>query len=402
MKWLIILALVIRLILSTFPGFETDQIDFRFWSQRLVEVGPANFYSQQVFTNNPLGFLYALWIVGEIKTLFLPDWSFTSTGFDILTKLPSNLADILAGIIIYGILKQSLKGWQAKAGFLLYALNPATVFNSAVFGQYDGLAISFMVLATYLILIKGRYELASISYAIALVTKPQAIFLAPALGLLVLTSAKPIKWLTSGISFVLSIILLYLPFFPSNPISGLLYVNTGSAGLFTCTTCFGFNLWGIWGNWQNDLAIFAGLPLVWWGIVLLSFSLILILFRRNFRQTFKKPYFYLTAAVSTMAFFILLTRMHERYVLYSLPFLLLTSFCAKSKFLISLFAFVTFLMFFNLYYPYSYYAEHMSPTTGLTIWLGQNFHWLSFISISCFIILLVYHIFVLRRANVKA
>lgn len=68
-KYLIIFAFSLRLLLSTLPPFEIDQIGWRAWSMRMVEVGPANFYSKEVFTDNPPGFLYVFWLVGSIKNL---------------------------------------------------------------------------------------------------------------------------------------------------------------------------------------------------------------------------------------------------------------------------------------------------------------------------------------------
>lgn len=397
---LIILAtVIIRLFLSTLPSFEYDESAYRIWSARLVEKGPAQFYSKEFFTNNPLGGLYAFWAMGHIKTTFIPNLSFYSKDFDILLKLPSNLADIATGIIIYLLIKRNTynKRW-AIAGYLLYTLNPAIIFNSSVWGQYDGISTLFLLFATYAILIKKMPELSSLFFATAWAIKPQAIFFAPALIVLILLTQKPISWFTSAVTALLTTIIIYLPFFPNNPISGLIYVNTNSATLFNCTTCFAFNFWGIFGNWQNDLQTFAGIPLVFWGVILLLNAIIPILFLKPLIQKYKSPHFYLISAISMMAFFMLLTRMHERYFFPSLPFLLLSGIILRSKILISFYIFMSFLHLFNLYLPYAYYNHFPSVFFSFLL---QNFSNFAFISFLGFILLFIYYIKYVKHNSVS-
>lgn len=357
----IIITSIARLFLSTLPSFEYDESAYRAWSARLVEKGPSSFYSSETFTNNPLGGLYGFYFIGLVKTAFLPDLSFFSKDFDLLLKIPANIADITTGFIIYLLIKKKLDEKWALISFLMYVLNPALLFNSSIWGQYDGLATLFLLLSTYLLLIKKNPELSIASFATAWTIKPQALAFAPILLLFMLITYKPFRWLTSSFSFLLTVILIYLPFFPSDPIKGLVYVNQNSTTLFNCTTCFAFNFWGVFGNWQQDSQKFLEIPLFAWGMILLFLFLSIIFFSKPFSQKLKLPYFYLTTATSIMTFFTLLTRMHERYLFPFFAFLLLAALMLRSKTLIFFYIFVSGVHFINLLLPYLYYNHLLTP-----------------------------------------
>lgn len=398
---LVIITFVIRILISTLPSFEYDMSAYRSWSARLVELGPSQFYSSEFFTNNPLGGLYIFWSVGFLKTIFLPDLSFFSKDFDLLLKLPTNIFDILTGIIVYLLVKRKMSERWAISGYLLYVFNPALIFNSSIWGQYDGISTLFIILAIYAKIVKKIPELSVLAFATAWVIKPQAIFFTPVLILFFLITEKPIRKVTSILTFLFTLILIYFPFFPTNPISGLIYVNKNSATLFNCTTCFAFNFWGIFGNWQNDLQTFIMIPYVYWGMIFLFVILLPILFFKPFRLRFKPPYFYFTAAISIMAFFMLSTRMHERYLFPFFPFLLLAAIMLRSKILIGFYIFMSGLHLLNLYLPYAYY-NNLAKITNLPVNnLINNFSSLSFISFLSFILLFIYYLIYVKRNSIS-
>lgn len=392
--YLLCLAFAVRIILSFLPAFEYDQNAFRFWSNRLAEIGPAQFYSKQVFTNNPVGFLYILWIIGSIKTYLLSHSLFFQNNqqFDLLLKLPANIADLASAVLIYLTIKMKFSERLALLGFTLYAFNPATISESAIFGQYNGIAVFFLLLSTYSILVKKAPGLSSCFAAIALTFKPQTIAFIPLLGLLLILKTKPLVWLRCFFIFLVTLFLIYFPFFPTNPFLGLLYVNQNSADLYNCTSCFAFNFWGIFGNWQNDLQTFITIPYVYWGIIFLFVILILILFLKPFRLKFEPPYFYLTAAITMMAFFILLTRVHERYLFLFFPFMLLAATMLRSKILIIFYCFMSGLYVLNVYIPYAYYNNHLQITNLPVNYLIDHFKLFSLISFLSFILFLIFYL----------
>lgn len=388
--YLLCLTFVVRMGLSFLPAFNYDQSAFRFWSIRLVELGPAHFFSKQVFTNNPIGFLYILWVIGLIKTNFLSHSLFFQNNqlYDLLLKLPSNIADLISALLIYLIIKEKLDERWALLGFALYAFNPAIIFESAIWGQYDSVAILFLVLSIYFCLVKKSATICSIFFSFAWITKPQSLEIAPFLIFYFLKDFKPIQWGYSILAFTLTTLIVFLPFFPNNPFYGIHYVNSGSINLFNCTTCNALNFWGIMGNWQNDMNLFLNIPFLYWGFAFLVgiFPIIFGLKKLN------GNILYLTISISMLAFFMLLTRMHERYFSYFFPFLLLSAITLKSKVLIIFYIFFSFLLLLNLYIPYAYYNNSVKITNLPVNYLFNHFNNFSLFSFLGFVLLFIYYL----------
>lgn len=383
-----ILVFFIRILLSLLPSYEIDLRDWRFWTNRMVAVGPSQFYSREIFTDNPPGFLYVFWAVGEIQKKNFPNLQYGSIQSDLLIKLPSNIADLITGLLIYIIIKKYRGKHTALTGFLFYTLNPAIFFNSSVMGQFDGSAAVFLLFSVYSLVKYKSPILSTLAFAIAWTIKPQAILVAPVFGLLILKLSKPYQWFTSALVFLISTLLIYLPFFPQNPFYGLYYVNKAMTAIFTCTSCFTFNFWGILGNWKNDTAIFLNLPLMYWGFILLSLSFIPIFFFKPFSKRFREPYLYFTVAISIMASFIFLTRMHERYIFPFFAFFLIAAFLLRSKLLIFFYIIFSIFNFINLYFPYAYYNTQLRLTPNLIDILSNNFSLLSATGVLLFLALL--------------
>lgn len=399
--YLLCLAFVVRMTLSFLPAFEYDQSAFRFWSIRLTELGPAQFYSDQVFTNNPIGFLYILWIIGLIKTHLLSHSFFFQNNqhYDLLLKLPANIADLTSALLIYLMIKGKLNEHWALLGFALYAFNPAIIFDSAIFGQYDGIAAVFLLLSMYFLLLRKAPE-ASVGLAVVAWTfKPQTIAFAPLLILFILFKIKFLRWLSCLLVLFLTVILIYLPFFPTNPLNGIIFTNSASTALFNCTTCFALNFWGVFGNWQDDMKTFLKVPFLYLGIILLSLSYIPIFFLKPIKKHFEEPFVYLTAALSFMSFFMLLTRIHERYLFPFFVFFLIGSILMKSKQLIILYLISSAIFLINLYLPYTYYNKQLIFNEHLVQILLNNFPILSFLSFVTFIVVIICYLIIIRNSK---
>lgn len=292
--------------------------------------------------------------------------------------------------MIYKILKEQLSEKLASMAAFLYIFNPAITFNSAIWGQYDSFAMLFLLLCVYFMVNKKSPIMSSVFFSIAWSIKPQSIQLAPFMFLFFLKNFKPIQWGLSLVAVFVTTIIIFLPFFSSNPIYGIFYVNTGSINLFNCTTCNALNFWGIFGNWQSDIKLFLGIPLLNWGFMLLLISLLIIFIKGS-----KSKLPYLTLSLSMLAFFMFLTRMHERYISYFFPFLLISAILFKSKVLIGFYLFFSLVFLLNLYIPYAYYNNSVGITNLPYNGLINNSGVLSLLSLSSFlgfVLLFIYYL----------
>lgn len=391
-------AIIFRLFISLLPPFEVDQNVWRAWSLRLAEIGPANFYSPTYFTDYTPGFLYIYLLLGLVKVNLLSALPFNAPFFDFLLKIPANVADIAVGLLIYQIIKKRLSKVWAILGFCLYVFNPAIFFNSSIWGQFDG-ASTLILLLSLIFFLKKRPELSSLFFAIAWTMKPQAVAFAPVLGLLFITNLKFKRWLTSFFVFIATILVIYIPFFPKNPIGGVIYVFNTITNVYNCSTCFAFNFWGMLGNWRQDSLNFMGTSYLIWGILLTLLSFVPIFFIGPLKKRLEPPFIYLTTAITFYSFFIFLTRMHERYLFPFFAFFLIGSLLLKSRLLLFYYLLISLLSFLNLYLPYVYYNNHQVLTSSFDIHLQNNFELLSFISSALLISLIALFLNIMNKTH---
>ena len=73
---ILVLGLALRVFIAAFymplSGLSNDIGAFNAWGQRLASVGPAEFYAPDYFADYPPGYLYVLWVLGEIGAALAP------------------------------------------------------------------------------------------------------------------------------------------------------------------------------------------------------------------------------------------------------------------------------------------------------------------------------------------
>jgi dolichyl-phosphate-mannose-protein mannosyltransferase len=346
--YLLLSGFLIRLIFANFPGFHVDTDTFFAWSVRAAEVGLANFYSKDIWTNYTPGMIYLFYFLGVIKNIF----PMSSDTFYYLLKIPSSLADLGLAYLVY---KQLLKTNSRKIAFygLAFCLfNPVLIFNAGVWGAFDGLMTLFLFLAVFY-LDRKKLITSSVYFGISLLLKPQAIAIAPVYGLYLLKNFSIKNILKLSLPALLSVVILSVPFFPSDPLFGFFKLFIQMTQDYKGNSLFAYNTWGIFGFWIDDSTTITGIPYRIWGILLLSIFWIyfyILFFKRKF-DTFT------LSTLAFLAFFFLPTRVHERYLFSAIPFLILTALQFKSKILLASTAFLSLIHVLNLYYVYVYYNE---------------------------------------------
>lgn len=346
---LITLAIVIRLFLIDIPAFKIDMDAWIAWTYRLNELGSLNFYSTSVWTNYTPGYLYILFLLGLVNTLF----SLSQQSLELLIKGTSILFEIFLVCFIYFKSPTQIKINQKLILCTLLLFNPALIFNSTIWGQIDGVLTFFMFISVYY-LAEQKYTNSSLSYAFAFLIKPQSIAIAP----LYLIELIRNKFSRKNINLILPgailFLLLSIPFFPKDPILGIFKLVLQMSNDYPATSLFAYNLWGIVGFWIDDLQkihFITDYRTV--GTILYAFGVIVAIYL----GLKKKANYFLIASLCTLFFYFLPTRVHERYLYPALPLLFYAAFLFQNKLLIALTSILSLTYAFNLYYVYVYYNE---------------------------------------------
>lgn len=328
--WLgLTIALGLRLYLATLPyGFWTDLTAFKGWIAGLVQHGLAGFYGA-VWTDYPPGYMYVLWLTGKLYTLFDPYFiQINQLPLTFLIKLVPAIADIGTGILIWRILAPLVNGGTMAA--LIYVFNPVVIFISAVWGQIDGVVSFLMVLVMWL-LQKEKFIVAAIAGAVSAIIKPQGLFLLPIFLLSQWQKRSIWQWLGAIALGFMSVWLLVLPFvknqisfadpsFVIQPFQFLYKQFSSGAAVYPYASVNGFNIWA-WANWRSDATTLLGISYRAIGLGLLGIVVVWLgIFLRRQGQAI-----YLVTATMLMTIFMLATRMHERYIFYSLAFLVIAA-----------------------------------------------------------------------------
>ena len=361
---LIVLAvgLAFRLILAYHPnlsgsGFEVDLNAFRFWAQNLAAEGTYGFYERPFFHDYTPGYLYVLWALGHLGTVLgnVAD----------LIKLPAIAADVVLGWLVWSMARELGAGRRAAIlGGAMMVANPITWFDSVVWGQVDSVGVVFLLLGLRE-LWRDRPERSAIFTMVAAVIKPQLGILVPLVAAITIRRALfpaggfgrqdpavahelgggrtlgwerrvdgPIRIVTTGLAGLLTAVVLSAGFGLS--IFDLIGQVGTAAATYPYLTVNAYNPWALLsldgigvaanGQWVCDVIVppgedapsclqafmFGPVPAVMVGTALLLLSLVattLLVASRPDRRTV-----IVGLAVLAVAFFVVPTRVHERYL----------------------------------------------------------------------------------------
>jgi Gpi18-like mannosyltransferase len=399
---LLVVGLVVRLVFINNEGFETDVDTYIAWALHLSQQGFRNFYSTIGFADYPPGYFYTLAAVGHFWRLF---FAAHDPGYAVLrdlVKVPAILADLGVGALVYAIVRRFAGTGYALGAAALYLLNPATIYISALWGQVDSITGGLALLAIYLLLrseddrrspaawIVGAW----LVFGYSLLIKPQAAVLLPLMIAFAFVDPQrrrariAASAIGAGASILLAL-LLAEPFHPSNPFAALGWLFTlyqYGSNVYPYNSVNAFNLWALRGTlWVPDNQNILLLPQYIWGIVLVLAALALVVGR--YLQDRTDRALLEGCAIATLAFFVLATRMHERYVFDGLLFTIVCIPFAR-RYLWGAVA-LTVMLFANLAYSLEYLRVVSNNAAGLStanLW-GPWTTVLSFVAVGTFFVL---------------
>jgi hypothetical protein len=413
--WLVIgslvaIALVLRLALASIPGFGIDIGTFKAWSIDLAYNGPWDFYQDDKFTDYAPGYMYVLLLIGKMVQIF----NLNDGQFEYALKIPSIVADIGSALLIYRMLDKQRPGVQLFATSV-YLFFPASILVGAIWGQVDSILALFLLLTIYFV---GRKKpvAGAIAFSLGFLIKPQAAAALPFLAFWIIRD-HPVSW-DSFVAFVrwlippwrrgkkapnnplaiaqcavvplILIIVLVSPFFEFKP-WGLYNVleNATNVPNYRVNSFWAYNFWNTGGvfkmGFKCDLAgacdakatQFLGMSTRYWSLIMFVSSLAAVIV--VLRKARGIGFLALGTALSTMAFYMFLTRMHERYVFPAFLPLLLACALIQSRFLWAGFVAMATVHFLNLYAVFGYYFffnEVEGPRFPDFLRIPKLYHWL--------------------------
>ncbi len=320
-------AFLLRCLLSVvFYGHSTDINCFMAWSYQLAENGPAGFYTSGMFADYPPGYMYILWLTGSLARAIGLEYG--SAGYVLLTKLPSILADMLAGYMTYKIARRKLGGAQASLLCCLVIFNPAIAFISGGWGQVDMIP-AVMLLGVIYLFDTDRLELAGLLYGAAIITKPQSLMVGPLLAVAYFAKVHDkgkkyaLRTAAAVLLAVAAIFIISMPFKGTQK-SNLWFVEKliGTATSYPYASIEAFNMQALLGgNWKDASAPLLGLSYEAWGTIMIALSCVITSIG-YIRSRDKRYSLALCSAALLSAIFTFGQYMHERYVFPVLPLLM--------------------------------------------------------------------------------
>ncbi len=397
---LLFIAFLVRLLFIGNPGFVADVAFWKSWSLAAADHGIV-WTAHNTNINYPPGFIYILWIMGKVYSLFANPhdfnsyWNTNNFLFLLISKMPAIIADLVIGGLIYWFFSQPAGGasGSSRGGMFfehahlsdlggaqknkptsannnrqnrllkiatplllssLFLFNPVTILDSAVWGQVESFGILFTLLAVILIYYKKPTS-ASILFTIGTFMKLQNIIYIPLFYLFIFRFFD-FKALVKSISAsIIVFIIIIFPFLRVHDMDRVIFLMTLNNDYFPWLSLHAHNPWWIiaGGNMLSpDKILTIGIiNAKTLGLILFSsiylFLTILIIKKPTIRN------FIASLAVAIFAFFLLTTQSHERYsypvliwLIMLIPFLHSTKW---RNFAYILFGLFTIAIFYNMH-----------------------------------------------------
>ena len=348
---ILLIAFVARLVIACMVrGYNTDINCFMAWSERMYANGFGNYYSADYFCDYPPLYMAMLAIPAAVRHIL--GIAYNSQAHVVLIKLMPMAFDIALAVLVYSLARRRVSSRAAMLLGAVCALNPASLVDSAAWGQIDSVFTFFTLLAAAA-LVERRYALALPMIAAAVLIKPQALLFAP-LGLFAIIwdlvtcedARKKLRSMLSGLAIALAALVAAALIFHedgTNPILWLKDLFFGTMNSYPRMTLNAFNLYEMLGmNWDS-MADHSVMTILAWMMFALSYLYSFALYARSRRPSA----LYLAATVLIMCVCAFGPMIHERYVYPAIILLLAAYACEKDRRLLISLTVLTVTLFMN-------------------------------------------------------
>lgn len=369
MKWflvhkklliLLFVGLVLRIVLNNLI-YSPDAASFVIWAKYLHTHRLSDLYEflPSGYLPYPPLYYYVLKLLGWILASFQilqNEWLSL-----LVVKIPVLIADSVIAIFIYEwALEWTHKQKLALVASGFYFLHPAVIYTVSVWGQIDSIITCLTLVSLWLITHKKTF-LGFVFFTLSCLVKLQSLALLPLIGFWILTQVPKRKMIGYILGCVIVTLFLFLPLIVSKGVDWTVNYFYSLPNQYPYTSVYSYNLWSIFGFLYPDSARIIGIPIKYIGIGLFWFISFGILWPLKTHK--KSTYNILFAAFLlwfNFAFFS--TRMHSRYLIYSLGF-----FAPFTAYFPDLAIGLSLLMLVNLLLPSKY-----PPIQMITDFLNQK------------------------------
>lgn len=368
---LILLAVTARIYAIFQPAQPYDMGTYQAWARLLPELGPTRFFATTWSDYLPLP-IYLFSLLTPLAALLHLPFAIVFKSFFTLLEL---------GLLFW--LFRLLHSLFPRSPYILYTisyllLSPALIGNTSWWGQTDSLPalLTALSLSYFLKSLSSPSSIfhfsSAILFSLAVSFKPIVLLTLPVFAILYFTSPRRPPFLHTMLYFLFSIFIFLAPalFVDSNPIEAfrfLLAKATEQASTYPFTSINAFNLWTLRSSltsWPPDNQIVLGISAQTFGNILFAvFSFFTL--RHWHRAKWDRKYVFRVAGTLLITFYTVTTRMHERHLLFGLPFLALAS--LKQPWLLLPYSLFTILYSFNLWAAYQWVINSQTWPTPI-IW----------------------------------
>lgn len=331
------IGILLRIPFIPFIGFEQDFLFFTSWANYIDEHGIITIYDDPTvfehdLINYPPVYLYFLGIFASFYRLFFAG-AFESRLFLALIKCTTVIFEILISLLLFKWLESRGETKSSNWGAAFFFLNPAVFYVSVYYGQVDAIFSAFLLAALFF-LIYQRAIWSGIFLALAIFIKVQTIPYVPlfCLAAYLLLDGKKIALFLVGLS--VTSLLILSPFIITERLS-LLWLRCVQENIEwgQMVTVGAFNPWylhidpstldkRIWGFlFGEDNQLSANFVVQWLTYKNLGMGLFGCAFLGSLYWLFRyrdSDNILLAFSHLALAFYMLPTKVHERYLF---PFL---------------------------------------------------------------------------------
>lgn len=296
-----------------------DAVSFVIWAKYLTEHNISDLYQ-----NLPAGYLpypplyyFVLTPLGHLMKIFN---IFDKTWLALLVvKFPVFLADILAAFLIYRFTRSYIAKKGALIASAFYFLNPAVIFNTSVWGQIDSVVTALSLASIYLIIAK-KYFWGFFAFVAGSLIKLQTLAILPLAAFFALSMRSLTKLIGYGLILAMIAVLPFLSLILDKGLRWNLAYFSNLPNQYPYTSIYSYNIFAPVGFLVSDSNTFLGLISYKFLGLFLYFLIAIFVIVPLLKKKLDPKALMFAAFLLFFDFALFSTRIHSRYLIYTLGF----------------------------------------------------------------------------------